>query len=1061
MPECLINDPVFSMTPQLKLQHLLTILTPSPEAALFSLYDKKGILGEGEGSFELPSIVTRLRTQKPEQFAEDIRDNTVDILIDIVKDIQASGVDFNTTFTPASQRNLLQIMAQTSNYPLLLQRLIEELGLDPNIKDRNNNTLLHLAATSQKNPACFDVLKRCLCNKTKESPKTILNGRNKQNETPMYLAFLEKNDALFNHLCLSNAPIGSDTAIEELLQICVNYGSDRGFQTLRLLLDNQILFSADDVHSPKTHIAQSALIHAITDRNEDIAVLLINHYIELYNEASIYCPHDPKTQEILQRQSIDFLNSTSFRENPLHTAIQMSALRAVQALVSNPTLIDFSIAFENMNYLQHAKKIGHPEILASIQAVIATLPRMAFPEIQALCEKVISNDSSSSMAIIAHNGGDKTQALALLGNICQDLADRGLTEDQIKGMATDGKTKRFVEQALAIPGLRSEQASTLIVRQMRGDLFFAQQLALESGGVLTEYDSDPRATQRECIYVLSDEALLQGKRVSSVTFNFRTMLFTTYNSLNGEPLDKDEANLYLNHTAACLIDLQNEVALKAIMKVYSDYGFSSIVNGYTLLQRAILTGNPRLSEPFLSVIKLGKCSLLNMHHYASPEALKRLMPGKIPHHFRGKDGYVLFGTGIYYVNKNLDLFPIETYASDKALFSASTDQLEEADESTIKLFQERDGHPPAPYKMLETNPDDILTKAYTEALSNTGQTALQLLLTHPALEGNIDAKRSILKQLIDARAKIGVDTEALIAEDVRLNDLYRQIRRLKEDLAYSVKQGETSSIMRLTRFSAVIQLPLKGEETALDLAIIKKKDYKMAAELGRLGATLSPRSREFLLQIKKTPDRYEEYRPILIQFASELTDSPYDYEKIAEWVYECGDINAINETTGETALHTAVRKQQVDITELLLEKGANPLTYNSKGETVYTVALQLGAFTTSLSILIAQVATLSETKDQKGNHLLHLAVSASHFEAAILILQERRFLLELNETNNEGQTALDLARANGDNRLASLIERKVAIPLKSSYGHGRFYPKTTAHESTGKGAELVVYTPSA
>lgn len=1048
------------MTPELKLQHLLTILTPNPEAALFSLYDKKGILGEGEGSFELPSIVTRLRTRKPEQFVEDIRDNTIDILIDIVKDIQASGVDFNTTYTPTSQRNLLQILAQTSNHPLLLQRLIEELGLDPSIKDRNNNTLLHLAAASQKNPACFDVLKWCLCNKTKESPTAILNGRNKQNETPLYLAFLGKNDPIFNHLCLSNAPIGSDTAIEELLQICVNYDADRGYQTLRLLLDNQILFSADDVHSPNTHIAQSALIHAITDRKGDIAVLLINHYIELYTDANIYYPGDLKKQEILQRQSIDFLNSTSFRENPLHTAIRMREHRAVQALVSNPTLIDFSIAFENMNYVQHAKKIGHPEILSAIQAVIATLPRMAAPEIQLLCEKVISSDSSSSMAIIAHNGGDKTQALALLGNICQDLADRGLTEDQIKGMATDGKTKHFVEQALAIPGVRSEQASTLIVRQMRGDLFFAQRLALESGGVLPEYDSDPRATQRECIYVLSDEALLQGKRVSSVTFNFRTMLFTTYNSLNGEPLEKDEASRYLNHTAACLIDHQNDVALKAIMSIYSDCGFSSLVNGYTLLQRAILTGNPRLSEPFLSVIKLGKCSLLNMHHYASPDALKRLMPGKIPHHFRGKDGYVLFGSGIHYVDKNLNLFPVETLTTDKALFSASTDQLEEATESTIKLFRERNGHPPAPYKILETNPDDILTKAYTEALSNTGQTALQLLLTHSALKDSIDAKRSILKQLLDARAKIGVDTEALIAEDVRLNDFYRQIRNLKDDLAYYIKQGDSLSLMRLTRCSAVIQLPLEGEETALDLAIIKRKDYKLAAELARLGATLSPRSREFLLQIKRTPDRYEEYRPILLQFASELTDSPYDYEEIAKWVYACGDINAIHETTGETALHTAVRKQQVDITELLLGEGANPLTYNSKGETVYSVALQLGALTTSLSILIARVATLSETKDHNGNHLLHLAVSASHFEAAVLILQERRFLLELNETNNEGQTALDLARANGDYRLASLIERKLATPLKSSYGHGRFYPKALTHESAGKGSELVVYTPS-
>ena len=145
------------------------------------------------------------------------------------------------------------------------------------------------------------------------------------------------------------------------------------------------------------------------------------------------------------------------------------------------------------------------------------------------------------------------------------------------------------------------------------------------------------------------------------------------------------------------------------------------------------------------------------------------------------------------------------------------------------------------------------------------------------------------------------------------------------------------------------------------------------------------------------------------------------------------DINAQN-TSGETALHVAVRDRQIMAIKKLLAFGADMSLKNKNGETPVNVAEQYGP-TLIVTLLNGQAernkdflqaahdgkfeeikGSLSNdaqfnARDKNGQTALHIAAAKGHEEIAEHLLNE--YFADVHAKDNDGNTALHLAATAG------------------------------------------------
>jgi len=120
------------------------------------------------------------------------------------------------------------------------------------------------------------------------------------------------------------------------------------------------------------------------------------------------------------------------------------------------------------------------------------------------------------------------------------------------------------------------------------------------------------------------------------------------------------------------------------------------------------------------------------------------------------------------------------------------------------------------------------------------------------------------------------------------------------------------------------------------------------------------------------------------------------------------------------ALMLAAMQGHCEVLALLLSKGADPLTQDSRGMTALMLAVLANQLTCTQHLLQHhQVNEMLELCEHNGNTALMLAASAGCVDiASALVLQGANF----TATNRHGQTALTLATARNHTELATALQ---------------------------------------
>ena len=164
----------------------------------------------------------------------------------------------------------------------------------------------------------------------------------------------------------------------------------------------------------------------------------------------------------------------------------------------------------------------------------------------------------------------------------------------------------------------------------------------------------------------------------------------------------------------------------------------------------------------------------------------------------------------------------------------------------------------------------------------------------------------------------------------------------------------------------------------------------------------------------------------------------YSTPRTVETLIDLGAALGHVERKGWTCLHLAARNGQADIARLLLERGANVDQTQDQGWNALHLAVRYGQPDT-ISTLLEYGIDINAAN--RGWTALHLAALNGHTDIASILLNKGA---ETDAENAEGQSPLDIARAEGKETIAAII-------LEAEFqGHGTQNVSTTTPTSRGR-----------
>jgi ankyrin repeat protein len=125
-------------------------------------------------------------------------------------------------------------------------------------------------------------------------------------------------------------------------------------------------------------------------------------------------------------------------------------------------------------------------------------------------------------------------------------------------------------------------------------------------------------------------------------------------------------------------------------------------------------------------------------------------------------------------------------------------------------------------------------------------------------------------------------------------------------------------------------------------------------------------------------------------------------ELIANEVGKSIDINA-QDNSGSTALHWAVRRWYFDLTQLILQKGANPNIKDTDGNSALHLTAIAGGSYDHLPELLLDYGAEVDSRNVGNYTPLHLAAESGYIEGAILLVKKGA---DVNALTNYGISVL-------------------------------------------------------
>lgn len=128
------------------------------------------------------------------------------------------------------------------------------------------------------------------------------------------------------------------------------------------------------------------------------------------------------------------------------------------------------------------------------------------------------------------------------------------------------------------------------------------------------------------------------------------------------------------------------------------------------------------------------------------------------------------------------------------------------------------------------------------------------------------------------------------------------------------------------------------------------------------------------------------------------------------------DLNSFTKN-GETALHKAIRNEQLDVVRLLLESGADPnLKNKDDGEPSTMIALREGNKFIVDELFTSEIDL--NARNDSGWTLLMTAIESENIKVVKNLLNNK---IEIDAQDNSGNTALSIAKEMQNNKITRLL----------------------------------------
>jgi ankyrin repeat protein len=138
---------------------------------------------------------------------------------------------------------------------------------------------------------------------------------------------------------------------------------------------------------------------------------------------------------------------------------------------------------------------------------------------------------------------------------------------------------------------------------------------------------------------------------------------------------------------------------------------------------------------------------------------------------------------------------------------------------------------------------------------------------------------------------------------------------------------------------------------------------------------------------------------------------------------------------GDTPLHFATEKENLEILKLLIERGADLNSQNIVGQTALHLAAGLGNL--ELAKTLANAGAKVDLRDLSGQSPFHLAAWNQNFEMVIYLIEKG---CDKDAIDSNGKTSLHWAAILGNIQIADfLITHKVNLEVKDHSGKTPFY----------------------